>query len=74
MPIVGLETAQAQDPEVACSRETSYIAPNAPESAVVLSPRMRKLIAQVGGCQTSQVEAVIRRVIYEVLKNQKGAY
>jgi hypothetical protein len=49
----------------------SYIDRNAQENTVVLSDRLRELIAQVGGCQTAHVEAVIRRVMYEVLQSIK---
>lgn len=49
---------------------TSYLDGNAQENMVVLSPRLRTLIAQVGGCQTEHVEAVIRRVLYEVLNSK----
>ena len=56
--------------KAARSTETSYIDRNAQENTVVLSPRLRGLIAQVGGCQTERVEAVIRRVLYEVFNSK----
>lgn len=40
---------------------------NSPEKSVVLSPRLQRLIRDVGGCQAEQVEAVVRRVMYELL-------
>lgn len=40
---------------------------NSPEKSVVLSPRLQQLIRDVAGCQTEQVEAVIRRVMFELL-------
>jgi hypothetical protein len=54
-------------------RELSYIE-QSPEKSVVLSPRLEQLIRQVGGCQTEQVAAVIQRVMYEILSQQKGRY
>ena len=63
----GMEASQTK---AARSTETSYIDRNAQENTVVLSPRLRGLIAQVGGCQTEHVEAVIRRVLYEVFNSK----
>jgi len=53
-------------------REFSYL--DSPEGGVVLSHRLRSLIHQVGGCQTEQVEAVIKRLMFEILSNQKGGF
>lgn len=44
----------------------SYIE-NCPEKSVVLSPRLERLIVEVGGCQTEQVKAVVQRIMYELL-------
>jgi hypothetical protein len=49
------------------SELVSFLDRNGQENLVCLSPRLKALIAQVGGCQTEHVEAVIRRVLYEVL-------
>lgn len=40
---------------------------NSPEKSVVLSPRLEELIREVGGCQTEQLAALVRRVMYEFL-------
>jgi hypothetical protein len=53
-------------------REFSYL--DSPEGGVVLSHRLRSLIHQVGGCQVEQVEAVIKRLMFEILSNQKGGF
>ena len=52
-------------------RDVSYIE-HAPDNQVVLSPRLEQLVRRVGGCQTEQVLAVVRRIMYEVL--QQGKY
>ena len=49
----------------------SRIDRQAQENTVVLSPRLSHLIAQVGGCQTAHVEAVIKRVLFEVFSSSK---
>lgn len=46
---------------------TTFIDRNSQENLVCLSPRLKVLIAQVGGCQTEHVEAVIKRVMFEIL-------
>ena len=66
----GYGEAAGQINKAARSNESSYIDRNAQENTVVLSPRLRGLIAQVGGCQTEHVEAVIRRVLFEVFNSK----
>ena len=43
---------------------------DAPERLVVLSPRLEHLARQIGGCQTEEVLALVRRIMYEVIKQK----
>jgi hypothetical protein len=52
------------------AHETSYI-DHQPDNQVVLSPRLEQLVRRVGGCQTEEVLALVRRIIYEALISQK---
>ena len=70
-PTGGLRSAiNAGAKSVGTPFDISYVDRNSQENTVVLSSRLTYLIGQVGGCQTSQVEAVIRRVLYEVLSTK----
>lgn len=51
-------------------RDESYI-DRAPDKQVVLSQRLEYLARQVGGCQTEEVLALVRRIMYEVIAKQK---
>lgn len=51
-------------------REASYIDHN-PDKQVVLSPRLEQLAREVGGCQTDQVLALVRRIMFEVISQRK---
>jgi hypothetical protein len=52
------------------SHETSYI-DHQPDNQVVLSPRLEQLVRRVGGCQTDEVLALVRRIMYEMLSSRK---
>ena len=54
----------------ACSRDTSYIDRD-PAKQVVLSPRLEQLARRIGGCQTEEVLALVRGIMYEVLSQRK---
>lgn len=72
--VTGLREAGGESAKIMAGRrggigigdQVSYIE-NSPEKSVVLSPRLQQLIRDVGGCQTEQVEAMVRRVMYELL-------
>ena len=51
-------------------RDVSYI-DNAPDSQVVLSQRLEYLARRVGGCQTDELLALLRRVMYEAISQRK---
>ena len=50
--------------------ENSYI-DHQPDNQVVLSNRLEQLVRRVGGCQTDEVRALVRRIMYEVLSSRK---
>lgn len=52
------------------SSETSYI-DHQPDNQVVLSARLEQLARRIGGCQTDEVLALVRRIMYEVLSSRK---
>jgi hypothetical protein len=54
----------------ASGRDASYIDRN-PDKQVVLSPRLEQLARQVGGCQTEEVLALVRRIMFEVISQRK---
>jgi hypothetical protein len=51
-------------------KDVSYI-DHAPDNQVVLSQRLEHLCRRVGGCQTDELLALVRRVMYEVLATSK---
>ena len=51
-------------------RDTSYIDRD-PAKQVVLSPRLEQLVRRVGGCQTEEVMALVRGIMYEVISQRK---
>jgi len=51
-------------------RDVSYI-DHAPDNQVILSQRLEHLCRRVGGCQTDELLALVRRVMYEVLATSK---
>jgi hypothetical protein len=51
-------------------RDVSYIDPD-PAKQVVLSPRLQELVRRVGGCQTEEVMALVRGIMYEVISQRK---
>lgn len=52
------------------SHETSYI-DHQPDNQVVLSHRLEQLARRISGCQTDEVLALVRRIMYEVLASRK---
>lgn len=50
--------------------EVSYI-DSAPEKQVVLSDKVEYLARRVGGCQTDELLALLRRVMYELMVRAK---
>jgi hypothetical protein len=42
-----------------------------PAKLVVLSPRLQELVRRVGGCQTDEVMALVRGIMYEVISQRK---
>ena len=50
-------------------RQFSYI-DSAPDKQVVLSPRLEHLARQVGGCQTEEVLALVRGIMFEVISQK----
>lgn len=50
--------------------DVSYI-DRAPDNQVVLSERLEHLLRRVGGCQTEELRALVRRVMYEVISQRK---
>ena len=75
--IPGTEVGRAMAPSTnecnakeARSTEVSYIERN-PASQVVLSPRLEQAVRRVGGCQTEEVLALVRQIMYEVLQSRK---
>jgi hypothetical protein len=52
------------------SHDTSYI-DHQPDNQVVLSQRLEQLARRIGGCQTDEVLALVRRIMYEVLSSRK---
>jgi len=59
-----------EQPRLKQSHETSYI-DYQPDNQVVLSARLEQLVRRVGGCQTDEVLALVRRIMYEVLQARK---
>ena len=55
---------------IGLGQEISFIA-QAPENQVVLSNRLEYLAREVGGCQTDQVLALVRRIMFEVISQRK---
>ena len=51
-------------------RDVSYI-DHQPDNQVVLSLRLEQLARRVGGCQTDELLALLRRVMYETLLHRK---
>jgi hypothetical protein len=51
-------------------RDVSYI-DHDPAKQVVLSPRLQELVRRVGGCQTDEVMALVRGIMYEVISQRK---
>ena len=51
-------------------RDTSYI-DHDPAKQVVLSPQLEQLVRRVGGCQTDEVMALVRQIMYEVISQRK---
>jgi len=64
---VGLANECAKDTR---PRDVSYI-DHDPAKQVVLSPRLQGLVQRVGGCQTGEVLALVRGIMYEVLQSRK---
>lgn len=52
------------------AHEISHI-DHQPDNQVVLSARLEQLVRRVGGCQTDEVLALVRRIMYEVLSSRK---
>jgi hypothetical protein len=59
------ECAKAERP-----RDSSYIDHN-PANMVVLSPKLEQAVRRVGGCQTEEVLALVRQIMYEVISRSK---
>jgi len=51
-------------------RDTSYI-DHDPAKQVILSERLQHLVRRVGGCQTDEVMALVRGIMYEVISQRK---
>lgn len=51
-------------------RDVSYI-DREPDNQVVLSKRLEYLARRVGGCQTDELLALLRRIMYEVISQRK---
>lgn len=58
----------AKDPE---SPDITRIEYNSPENAVVLSRKLEQLARRVGGCQTDELLALLRRIMFEVIQQRK---
>jgi hypothetical protein len=58
------ETLRNQAKAEASADQISYIE-SAPENQVQLSPRMEYLARRIGGCQTDEVMALVRRILFE---------
>ena len=52
------------------SEDTTYL-DRSPDNQVVLSGRLEYLARKVGGCQTDEVLALVRRIMYEVIQKQR---
>lgn len=70
-----MQPPSALTPGMDCAREirprdVTYIEPQ-PDKQVVLSPRLEQLAREVGGCQTEQVLALVRRIMFEVITQRK---
>ena len=63
--LAGAECAKEPMP-----RDVSYIDRD-PAKQVVLSPRLQELVRRVGGCQTEEVMAPVRGIMYEVISQRK---
>jgi|HubBroStandDraft_4_1064222.scaffolds.fasta_scaffold1006133_1 hypothetical protein len=66
----GLAQEAAGNVKEVVRRDMSHIDHN-PDNQVVLSQRLEQLCRRVGGCQTDELLALVRRVMYEVLSNSK---
>ena len=62
--------AGAECAKEALPRDVSYIDHN-PDKQVVLSPRLEELARRIGGCQTEEVLALVRRIMFEVISRRK---
>jgi hypothetical protein len=60
----------ASDVKMARPDEITYI-DHQPDNQVVLSPRLEQLARRIGGCQTDEVLALVRRIMYEMLSSRK---
>lgn len=63
-----LAGAEAGNKEIRA--DVSYI-DTAPEKQVVLSDRLEYLARRVGGCQTEELLALLRRVMFETIAQRK---
>lgn len=66
----GLLAARDECAKEARNSQISFIA-DIPENQVILSPRLEQLVCEVGGCQTEQLRALVRRVMFEVISKCK---
>jgi hypothetical protein len=69
-PSVATSGGLLSEAKIAHPRHLTYIDPQ-PDNQVVLSPRLEQLARRIGGCQTDEVLALVRRIMYEMLSSQK---
>jgi hypothetical protein len=69
-PVPQTPMGLAQDCVKEVRRDVSYIDRD-PAKQVVLSPRLEQLVRRVGGCQTEEVMALVRGIMYEVISQRK---
>ena len=62
--------AGADCPKEIRPRDVSYI-DREPDKQVVLSQRLEELARRIGGCQTEEVLALVRRIMFEVISQRK---
>lgn len=53
------------------AHDISRIEYQSPENAVVLSRKLERLARRVGGCQTDELLALLRRIMFEVISQRK---
>ena len=70
VPPGGGMIAEANSLKQVRSNDTSYI-DHQPDNQVVLSQRLEHLARRIRGCQTDEVLALVRRIMYEMLSSRK---